>query len=658
MATTDIEELGVNVIRGLSMDGPQAAGNGHPGTAMALAPLAHVLYTRVMSHDPTSPDWPDRDRFILSCGHASILQYSLLYLCGYGLTLEDLRQFRQLGSKTPGHPEVHHTKGVEVTTGPLGQGFANGVGMALAESWLRNTYGKDVCDHYTFVLCSDGDLMEGISHEAASLAGHQGLGHLVCVYDDNHITIDGVTELALTDDPAKRFEAYGWHVEDLGEIANDLDALEAALRRAMAVEDKPSMLILRSHIGWPAPNKTDSPSAHGNPLGADEVKATKEILGLPPEETFYAPMQVVEHYRLTQARGATARREWEERVARFTGDTDSFMAALEGRALAGWQAKLPTFEPGTKVATRNALKTCLDAVSEVIPGLIAGGADLTDNTGVNVGSFKPLSRQDRSGRLMHYGVREHAMVSAANGMAIHGGVVPAVGTFFIFSDYCRPAIRLASMSQAKVLLAFTHDSVGLGPDGPTHQPIEQLASLRAVPGLRLIRPADANETAHAVRIAIDSNGPTLLVLSRQDLLVLDGTADRYADVARGAYVLRDVADAAVTLVGTGSEVAVCLDAAEVLAGDGVAARVVSMPSWDLFAHESDDYRNSVLDDSRPILAVEAASSFGWERWSDDSVSIDRFGASGPGDEVMAYFGYTAENVAARARALIEDWDAQ
>ncbi|MEY2471693.1 MAG: transketolase [Actinomycetota bacterium] len=655
MATSDLEQLGVNVIRGLSMDAPQAAGNGHPGTAMALAPLAHVLYTRVMKHDPTSPDWPDRDRFILSCGHASILQYSMLYLCGYGLTLEDLRQFRQLGSKTPGHPEVHHTKGIEVTTGPLGQGFANSVGMALAESWLRNTFGKELIDHHTFVIASDGDLMEGISHEAASLAGHQGLGRLICVYDDNHITIDGPTELAYTDNNAERFKAYGWHVEELGEIANDLDALEAALRRAMAVEDKPSMLILRSHIGWPSPNKTDSPSAHGNPLGADEVKATKEILGLPADETFYAPVQVVEHYRLTQGRGAAARREWEERVARYEGDTDNFMAALEGRALAGWHAKLPTFEAGTKIATRNALKKCLDPVCDLIPGLITGGADLTDNTGVNVASFDPISKQDRKGRLMHYGVREHAMVAAANGMAMHGGVVPAVATFFIFSDYCRPAIRLAAMSEAKVLLAFTHDSVGLGPDGPTHQPIEQLASLRAMPQLRLIRPADANETAHAVRIAIDSNGPTLLVLSRQDLVVLDGTADRYADFARGAYVLRDVADAAITLVGTGSEVAVCLEAADVLAGDGIGARVVSMPSWDLFAAESDDYRASVLDDGRPILAVEAASSFGWERWADDSVSIDRYGKSGPGDEVMASFGYTPSNVAQRARALIEDW---
>ncbi|HUR77739.1 MAG TPA: transketolase [Acidimicrobiales bacterium] len=655
MATTDIEELGVKVIRGFAMDAPQAANNGHPGTAMALAPLAHVLYTRVMSHDPNAPDWPDRDRFVLSCGHASILQYSMLYLCGYGLTLEDLRRFRQLGSKTPGHPEVHHTKGVETTTGPLGQGFANGVGMALAEAHLRATYGKDVCDHFTYVVCSDGDLMEGISHEAGSLAGHLGLGRLICVYDDNKITIDGETDLALSDDAARRFEAYGWHVEDLGEIANDLDALESALRRAMAVEDKPSMLLLRSHIGWPSPNKTDTAGAHGNPLGADEIKATKEILGLPVDEAFYAPMQVVEHYRLTQGRGAAARREWEERVARYTGDTDSFMASLKGQALAGWHAKLPTFEAGTKIATRNALKKCLDAVADVIPGLVAGGADLTDNTGVSVGSFERLTRDHHGGRLVHFGVREHAMASLANGAALHGGVMPVCGTFFVFSDYARPALRLAALSEAKVIHAFSHDSVGLGPDGPTHQPVEHLASLRAVPGLRVIRPADANETAHAVRIAVESNGPTLLILSRQDLVVLEGTADRFADVARGAYVLRQAADAAITLIGTGSEVWVCVDAAELLAADGIGARVVSMPSWELFAMQNDEYRNAVLDDSTPTLAVEAAASFGWERWADDSVSIDHFGASGPGDEVLAKFGYTPTNVAHRARLLIEEW---
>jgi transketolase len=656
MPTSEIEQQGVNVIRGFAMDAPQAAGNGHPGTAMALAPLAHVLYTRIMEHDPSAPDWPDRDRFVLSCGHASILLYSMLYLCGYGLSLEDLKKFRQLGSKTPGHPEVHHTKGVEVTTGPLGQGIGNAVGMAMTEAWLRATFGKELSDHFTYVICSDGDLMEGISHEAGSLAGHLGLGRLICIYDDNKITIDGSTDLALTDDPVKRFEAYGWHVEDIGEIANDLDALEAAILRAKAVEDKPSMLVLHSHIGWPSPNKTDTAGAHGNPLGVEEIALTKEILGLPVDEAFYAPLSVVEHYRVaTQGKGATARREWEERVARYEGDTDAFMACLQGRPLAGWHAKLPTFETGTKLATRNALKKCLDAVAEVYPGLVAGGADLTDNTGVAVSAFAPMDKANPAGRLVHFGVREHAMGAAANGAALHGGVTPIVGTFFVFSDYMRPSVRLAALSEAKVIYAWSHDSVGLGPDGPTHQPIEHLASLRAIPGLRVIRPADANETAHGLRIAMDSNGPTALVLSRQDLVVLDGTADAYADVAKGAYVLKEAADAAVTLVGTGSEVKVCLDAAEVLAGEGISARVVSMPCWELFALQSEDYRASVLDDERPILAVEAAASFGWERWADDAVAIDHFGASGPGDEVLAAFGFTGDSVAGRAKLLIAEW---
>ena len=653
---SNIEELGVNVIRGIAMDAPQAAGNGHPGTAMALAPLAHVLFTRVMVHDPKRPDWPDRDRFVLSCGHASILQYALLYLCGYGLTLEDLRRFRQLGSRTPGHPEVHHTAGVEVTTGPLGQGFANAVGMAVAEQWLRATFGADVSNHRTFAICSDGDLQEGISHEAASLAGHLGLGRLICVFDDNHITIDGGTELSCSDDVAARFVSYGWHVENLGEVANDLDAIEAGLRRAIAVEDKPTLLLLRSHIGWPAPNKTDTASAHGEALGDEEIRATKEILGLPADETFHAPMAVVEHYRLTQGRGAAARADWERRLAGFSGDRSALDAALAGTALAGWDTKLPTFETGSKVATRNALKACLDAVLDVVPGLVAGGADLTGNTGVKLANSTRMSRDDPGGRQIHFGIREHAMAAATNGMAMHGGLLPVTGTFFVFSDYMRPALRLAAISQSKVIHALSHDSVALGNDGPTHQPVEHLASLRAMPGLRLLRPADANETAHALRIAIDSNGPTALVLSRQDLPVLDGTQAAYEGVARGAYVLRDAAGADVTLVGTGSEVALCLDAAALLSARGTSARVVSMPSWDLFAAQSEEYRDYVLEPDTPTLAVEAASSFGWERWVDDVVAIDRFGASGPGDEVMASVGFTAENVAARAGALLEEWN--
>jgi transketolase len=654
MSPTDsIEQLGINVIRGLAMDAPQRAGNGHPGTAMALAPLAHVLFTRVMRHDPSDPDWPDRDRFILSCGHASILLYSMLYLTGYGLTLDDIKAFRQFGSKTPGHPEVHHTKGVEVTTGPLGQGVANGVGMGMAEQFLRTRFSPDVCNHHTFVLCSDGDLMEGISHEAASLAGHLGLGRLIYVYDDNHITIDGPTELAFTDDTAKRFEAYGWHVDRLGEVANECDTLEAAIRNAMQVEDRPSLLVLRSHIGWPSPNKTDTAAAHGNALGADEVRATKGILGLPPDEDFFVPDDVLALYRECIPRGRAANDEWKRRANAWAGDKEEYQACLEGRGVAGWHEKLPTFAAGDELATRVALSQILGAIVDVVPGLMTGGADLTENTGNFVKGLPPLSADHRSGRLIHFGVREHAMGGVMNGLAMHGGVLPFGGTFFVFSDYMRPAVRLAAISQSKVVFCWSHDSVGLGEDGPTHQPVEQLAAMRAMPGLRVIRPADANETAHAVRFAIESDGPTALLLTRQKVPVLAGTADKAADVAKGAYILSwSVDDPDVILVGTGSEVHTCIEAADVLAAEGIFARVVSMPCWELFDAAEDDYRAAVLPTAVPTLAVEAASSFGWERFSDDSVTFDHFGASAPGTQVLERLGYTAQNVADRAKQLL------
>ena len=636
------------------MDAPQRANSGHPGTAMALAPLAHVLWTRIMRYDPSNPDWPDRDRFILSCGHASILLYSFLYLTGYGLTLDDIKAFRQWGSKTPGHPEVHHTKGVEVTTGPLGQGFANGVGMGVAERYLRARFGSEVCDHHTFVLCSDGDLMEGISHEAASLAGHLGLGRLVYVYDDNHITIDGPTELALDDDAGKRFEAYGWHVEELGEIANDVDALEAAIRRAMAIEDRPSFLRLRSHIGYPAPHATDSPKAHGDPLGEEEIRATKEILGLPADQSFWVPDEVVAYYRSFNQRGQNAREAWEKRLASWTGDRESFDACLAGRGINGWADRLPTFSPGETMATRQASAKCVSAIADLVPGLVLGGADLTGNTGTKLDGHGVQSRQEPAGRQLHFGVREHGMGGVMNGMAMHGGAVPVGGTFFVFSDYMRGSVRLAALMQAKVVYSWTHDSVGLGEDGPTHQPIEQLAAIRAMPQLRVIRPADPNEVAHAWRVALDNDGPTALLLTRQPVPVLEGTAGAAEGVARGAYILRSPAAgqvADVVLIGTGSEVSVCLGAADLLASDGIAAKVVSMPSWELFEVQPESYREEVLDGG-PRLAVEAAASFGWERWADDSVSIDHFGASAPGAVVLARFGYTPDNVADRARRLL------
>jgi transketolase len=654
MAAPDsaLEQRAINVIRGLAMDAPQAANSGHPGTAMALAPLAHVLWTRVMTYDADAPDWPDRDRFVLSAGHASILLYSMLHLTGFGLTLDDLRDFRQWGSQTPGHPEVHHTTGVELTTGPLGQGFANAVGMGVAERWLRARFGPELCDHRTYVICSDGDLMEGISHEAASLAGHLKLGRLVYVYDDNHISIDGDTALSYSDDVAKRFEGYGWHVERLGEVANDTDVLEAALRRAGDDDEAPSLLILRSHIGWPSPTYTDTAHAHGSPLGDDDVAATKEILGLPVDETFWVPDDVLGLYRTAGRRGRERREAWEKRLAEWDGDRDAYEACIGRRGLPGWEDELPSWQPGDKLATRKASGACVQALLDTVPGLIGGGADLTGNTGTTIDDHGVMAADEPGGRQMYFGVREHGMGGVMNGMAAHGGVVPVGGTFFVFSDYMRPAVRLAAMSEYKVIFSFTHDSVGLGEDGPTHQPIEHLASLRAMPQLRLIRPADANETAAAWRIALSSDGPTALVLTRQNLPVLEGTAG--GTVERGAYVLVDADDPQLVLVGTGSEVSVCVAAAEQLAADGLPTRVVSMPSWDLFGRQPDDYQSAVLPPELPTLAVEAGASLGWDRWADDSVSIDRFGASAPGDVALANLGYTPENVAERARRLVND----
>jgi transketolase len=650
-----LELRAINVIRGLAMDAPQAANSGHPGTAMALAPLAHVLWTRVMTYDAEAPDWPDRDRFVLSAGHASILLYSMLHLTGYGLTLDDLKAFRQWGSQTPGHPEVHHTAGVEVTTGPLGQGVANGVGLGIAEQWLRARFSPELCNHHTYVICSDGDLMEGVSHEAASLAGHLKLGRLVYVYDDNHITIDGPTELAYSDDVAGRFAAYGWHVERLGEVANDTDVLEAALRRAADDEEAPSLLILRSHIGWPSPKYTDTAAAHGDPLGDDEIAVTKRILGLPPDQTFWVPDDVLDLYRAAGRQGRDAREAWEKRLTAYDGDRDAWEACMARRGLPRWQDALPSWSPGEKVATRRASGACLQALADKVPGLIAGGADLTGNTGTVLKDHGVFGPDDPAGRQIHFGIREHGMAGAMNGMSAHGGVLPVGGTFFIFSDYMRPALRLAAMSEYKEIFSFTHDSVGLGQDGPTHQPIEHLASLRAMPQLRLIRPADANETAVAWRIALESGGPTALVLTRQNVPVLEGTDG--APVEQGAYVLVDPAgvdDLDLVLIGTGSEVAVCVAAAGQLAEGGVTARVVSMPSWDLFEAQSDEYQNSVLPPTVPTLAVEAGASLGWDRWADDSVSIDRYGASAPGDVALANLGYTPENVAERARQLLHD----
>jgi transketolase len=619
---------------------------------MSLAPLAHVLYSRIMSYDAGRPDWPDRDRFVLSAGHASILQYSLLHLAGFGLSLDDLRDFRQWGSATPGHPEVGHTAGVEVTTGPLGQGVANMVGMAIAESQLRTRYGAEIFDHQIFGIAVDGDLAEGISHEAASLAGHLGLGKIVLCYDDNHITIDGETELALSDNAPARFRSCGWHVEELGEVGEDLDALEAGIRRAMAVTDQPSLVVVRTIIGTPATVSANTPGAHGYAIKDDEIAATKTVMGLPADETFHVPVDVAETYRDLGGRASTDREAWEVRVAAFAGDRTELEAQLTGTGLPGWEESLPTYEDGASVATRVASNNVLQALVGVVPGLTGGGADLTGNTGTVIKDHGVFSAADPGGRQIYFGVREHAMGAIANGMALHGGAIPVVGTFLVFADYMRGAVRLAALSEARSIFVWSHDSVGVGEDGPTHQPVEQVASLRAIPGLRVIRPADANETVAAWKIAVESGGPTALILSRQNLPVLPGTAA--GDVAAGGYVLREVENAQVTLVGTGSEVSVCIDAAELLAGQGIAARVVSLPCWELFAASAAANQAAVLPAGLPSIAVEAGVSQGWHRWVDDVVAIDRFGASAPGDTVMRELGINPENVAARAAALLAD----
>jgi transketolase len=659
-ADTNLERRAIDVVRGLAMDAPHKAKSGHQGTAMALAPLANVLFTRTMRYDAAAAEWPDRDRFVLSAGHASILQYAFLHLTGFGLTMEDLQEFRQWGSATPGHPEVHHTAGVEVTTGPLGQGLANAVGMAMAERWLRTRFGADLVDHRTYVIAGDGCLMEGVSHEAASLAGHQGLGRLIAVYDDNHITIDGSTDLAYGDDAAGRFESYGWHVEKLGEAAEDIDALEAALERAAAVEDRPSLLVLRSHIAYPSPSKTDDHEAHGYALFDEEIAEAKNAMGLPPDERFYVPDDVLALYREAGARGGEARAAWAARLADLSGaDREAWDACWAQRGPKGWEQKLPTWPVGEKVATRKASGACFQAAAEVVPGLLGGGADLTGNTGTQLKGMGVMGRDDPGGRQIYFGVREHGMAAAMTGMSLHGGVVPVGGTFFVFVDYLRPALRLAAISEAKVVYSFTHDSVGVGEDGPTHQPVEQLASIRAIPDLRVIRPADANETAAAWRIAIAGEGPVALILSRQDVPVIT-TPEQAEGVVQGAYVLHESAgvdgDAEaldIALVGTGSEVQLCLGAATALEAEGLRVRVISMPSWDLFELLDEDTQDEVLPGQVPTLAVEAASPFGWGRFADDVVAIDRFGASAPGSVVLEQLGFSVDNVVARAFELLD-----
>jgi transketolase len=643
----ELEQKAINVIRGLAMDGPNAARSGHQGTAMALAPLAHVLFTRVMRYDAGDPTWPDRDRFILSAGHASILQYAMLHLTGHGLSLDDLRRFRQWGSATPGHPEAGHTAGVEVTTGPLGQGLANGVGMALAERNLRARFGPELCDHTTYVVAGDGCLSEGVSHEAASLAGHQGLGRLVVVYDDNRITIDGPTELALSDDAPARFRAYGWDVDDIGESANDLDALTDALERARSVDDRPSLIVLRSHIGFPSPRWTDHHEAHGLAFGDDDIAVAKEVMGI-PDQPFWVPDDVIDLYRTSGRRGRDQRLAWERRLAGSdrSAEWEAAWAQRPGFDVDGVAAG---FERGGRIATRKASQACVTAVAED-GHLFGGSADLTGNTGTTIDDTAN-DPATPAGRQLYFGVREHAMGAALVGAARHGGVVPVGGTFLVFADYMRPPVRLAAMSRAKCVFVWTHDSVGVGEDGPTHQPVEQLMSLRAIPGLRVIRPADGPETAGAWHLALGADGPSAIVLSRQDVPILDATDPHR--VAEGAYPVVEAAQPDVILIGTGSEVAVCVEAAADLADHGVTARVVSMPCWEAFEARTVDQQRAVIDPTVPRVSLEAGVTLGWHRWADTCLGIDRFGASAPGSVVLDELGINPGAVADAARDLLE-----
>jgi transketolase len=642
----------INSLRVLAMDAVQAANSGHPGTPMALAPAAWMLWTRHLKHAPDTPTWADRDRFVLSCGHASMLLYGLLHLTGYDLPLDEIKAFRQWGSKTPGHPERGHTVGVETTTGPLGQGISNAVGMAIAERVLRHEFGEELTNHRTWVLASDGDLMEGISHESAALAGHLGLGRLTVIWDDNSITIDGRTDLAFSENVAQRFEAYGWRTLRVDD-GNDLVAIDAALARAGMEEDKPTLVVLRTIIGDPAPTKRDTAGAHGAPLGADEVAATKKILGW-PDEPFFVPKEAYTTGRSLRVRGQAQVRDWEARLD--TSDTGAaFTARMAGELPADWESVLPDLT-GEKLATRQASQQALGALATAIPALAGGSADLTGSNGTKISAGSVFSDVS-SGTRFHWGVREHGMAAILNGMAAHGGVRPYGATFLVFADYCKPSLRLAALMGLPVTFIFSHDSIGVGEDGPTHQPIEHLALLRGIPGMVTIRPGDAAETVEAWRTLLRrTDGPTALILTRQTLAAQDRTADPVGDAAKGAYILHepDSAPKAV-VIATGSELQIAVDAAGQLAGEGIPTRVVSMPSWELFAAQDAEWQERVLPASLTArVSVEAAATFGWCRFVGDagrSIGIDHFGASAPGERLFEEFGFTAERVAAAVRDI-------
>lgn len=637
------------------MDAPAKAKSGHSGTAMALAPLAVMLWTRLMRHDPTDATWPDRDRFILSCGHASILQYGLANAFGYDLGVDDLKEFRQAHSRTPGHPERGVTPTVEVTTGPLGQGIANGVGMAIAERLLRTEYGEDLVNHRTWVIAGDGCLEEGVSHEAASLAGFLGLDHLTVFYDDNHITIDGPTELAMRDDPAERFRAYGWHVVSVGEAANELDVLEAAARTAISTTGRPTLIIVRSHIAFPSPEMMDRKEAHGDPFKPEVISEVKRILGV-PDEAFVLdeelPAELIE--RLAGRRSERA--SWQARVTASGDRGVRLLTQLETNGALQLRERPERFEAGSMLATRRALQRALDVYAPQTPGLTTGSADLTGNTGVTLRESVAQGPSSPGGKQLHFGIREHAMSAVLVGMAHHGGLRPAGSTFFVFSDYARPAVRLAALSDAGVLFVYTHDSVGVGEDGPTHEPVEHLMSLRAMPELHVVRPSDANETLDLVEHFLSAKEPpaTALILSRQDLPVLGGeeAAASAENSRRGGYVLRERDDAVFTLVATGSEVGVVLAAADELAHKGIVVRVVALPCWRCFDDQPLAYREEVLRRTIPSVSLEAGATLGWQKYVDEAIGIDHFGMSAPGKVVLEQYGMAPATVVAHVERVL------
>jgi len=663
--TTDIDRLAIDTIRTLSIDGVQQANSGHPGAPMGAAPMAYIIWTRFLRHAPTHPEWPDRDRFVLSAGHASMLLYSLLHLTGYDLPLDELMQFRQWGSRTPGHPESGLTPGVEATTGPLGQGFTNAVGMAIAERRLGyefNREGHQIVDHWTYVIASDGDLQEGIASEAASLAGHLRLRKLVVLYDDNHVQLDGPTSMAWSEDVPKRFQAYGWHATRV-EDGNDIDAIEAAINEARD-DDRPSLIAVRTHIGYGSPHKQDTQKAHGSPLGPDEVRLTKEAYGWDPDRSFYVPADALSLFRQAVTEGERRYEDWNEKLARYSeGHVDlaeEYVRRMDRRLKPGWDSGLKTYAVGEEVATRNASQDAINGLAPALPELIGGAADLSESNLTDI-KGEPQFSAEEPGRNLRFGVREHGMGGVANGIAYHGGFIPYDATFLTFSDYMRGAVRLGALAGLHVVHVWTHDSIGLGEDGPTHQSVEQYAALRAIPNLWFVRPGDANETSAAWALAIDRrDGPVALALTRQKLPVLEGTAEKAREgVARGGYVLRDAGGTPeLILIGTGSELQLAMVAAQTLDGEGIACRVVSLPCWERFEAQDQAYRDAVLPpDVRKRVSIEVGVSLGWERWVGDEgaiIGLDHFGASAPAGTIFEHFGFTADRVVDVGRRVVRE----